>query len=300
MSADLLRTPEARFAELPGYPFDPHYLEDLAGIEGTRLHYIDEGPADAGRVFLCLHGNPSWSYLYRKMIPVFTTAGHRAVAPDLPGFGKSDKPVDDAVHTFSYHRNVLLAFIERLDLKNITLMCQDWGGLLGLTLPMDLPDRFTGLLIMNTALTTGDEPLSKGFIAWRDWSNTQDDLEVPKLFTRMAPHLSAEEYAAYGAPFPDKRYKAVLRRFPNIVPENPDDDGATLSRQARAFWKNDWTGQTFMAIGMQDPVMGPATMTALQALIRNCPPAYEVADGGHMIPEWGEDIAQKALAAFGR
>ena len=114
----------------------------------------------------------------------------------------------------------------------------------------------------------------------------------------MAPHLSAAEYDAYGAPFPDKTYKGVLRRFPNIVPEGPDDDGAALSRQARAFWKNDWTGQTFMAVGMQDPVMGPATMTKLQATIRRCPPAYEVADGGHMIPEWGADIAQKALAAF--
>ncbi len=298
MNPDVLRTPEVRFASLPGYPFAPHYLDDLAGIEGLRLHYIDEGPADADRVFLCLHGNPSWSYLYRKMIPVFTAAGHRAVAPDLPGFGKSDKPRDDAVHTFSYHRDVLLAFIERLDLKNIVLVCQDWGGLLGLTLPMAMPGRFGGLLIMNTALTTGDEPLSKGFVAWRDWSNTQDDLNVPKLFTRMAPHLSAAEYDAYGAPFPDKTYKGVLRRFPNIVPEGPDDDGAALSRQARAFWKNDWTGQTFMAVGMQDPVMGPATMTKLQATIRHCPPAYEVADGGHMIPEWGADIAQKALAAF--
>ena len=299
MSPDLLRTPEQRFADLPGYPFQPNYLEDIKGIEGTRLHYVDEGPADAKEVFLCLHGNPSWSYLYRKMIPVFVGAGHRAVAPDLPGFGKSDKPANDATHTFSYHRDVLLAFIDKMNLKNITLVCQDWGGLLGFTLPMDMSDRFSRLLVMNTALATGDEPLSKGFVAWRDWSNTQDDLNVPKLFTRMAPHLSQAEYDAYGAPFPDKTYKGVFRRFPNIVPEAPDDDGAAVSRQARAFWKNDWAGKTFMAIGMQDPVMGPATMNKLQELIRNCPPPYEVADGGHMIPEWGEDIAKKALAAFG-
>jgi len=233
------------------------------------------------------------------MIPVFTAAGHRTVAPDLPGFGKSDKPADDAVHTFTYHREVLRAFIVRLDLKNITLVCQDWGGLLGLTLPMEMPDRFARLLVMNTTLTPGDEPLSEGFVAWRDWSNTQDDLNVPKLFTRMAPNLSQAEYDAYGAPFPDKSYKGVLRRFPDMVPENPEDDGAALSRQARAFWKNDWSGKTFMAIGMQDPVMGPPTMNKLQTLIRNCPAAYEIADGGHMIPEWGEDIAQKALAAFG-
>lgn len=299
MSPNLLRTPDARFANLPGYAFESNYLDDIAGIEGTRLHYLDEGPADAQELFLCLHGNPSWSYLYRKMIPVFTAAGHRTVAPDLPGFGKSDKPADDAVHTFTYHREVLRAFIVRLDLKNITLVCQDWGGLLGLTLPMEMPDRFARLLVMNTTLTPGDEPLSEGFVAWRDWSNTQDDLNVPKLFTRMAPNLSQAEYDAYGAPFPDKSYKGVLRRFPDMVPENPEDDGAALSRQAQAFWKNDWSGKTFMAIGMQDPVMGPPTMNKLQTLIRNCPAAYEIADGGHMIPEWGKDIAQKALAAFG-
>ncbi len=298
MSSDLLRTPEERFANLPGYPFAPHYVENLPGLEGTRLHYVDEGPADASRTFLCLHGNPSWSYLYRKMIPVFTAAGHRAVAPDLPGFGKSDKPVDDAAHTFTYHRNALLAFVTQMDLTNVTLVCQDWGGLLGLTLPMEMADRFTGLLVMNTTLATGDDPLSKGFLAWREWSNSQEDMNVPRLFTRMAPHLSEAEYEAYGAPFPDKTYKGVLRRFPDMVPENADDDGAAVSRQARAFWKNDWTGRTFMAIGMQDPVMGPPTMTRMQEIIRNCPEPYEVADGGHMIPEWGDDIARKALATF--
>jgi tRNA(adenine34) deaminase len=152
---DALRTPEDCFASLPGYPWAPHYLNDLPSLAGLRLHYLDEGPADAPVTWLCLHGNPAWSYLYRKMIPVFAAQGDRVVAPDLIGFGKSDKPKKDSFHSFSWHRQVLLEFIERLDLKNVVLVVQDWGGLLGLTLPMAAPQRYSGLLVMNTTLATG-------------------------------------------------------------------------------------------------------------------------------------------------
>jgi haloalkane dehalogenase len=165
---EILRTPEERFASLPGFAFAPHYVENLSGYEGIRIHYLDEGPGDAKEVFLCLHGEPTWSYLYRKMIPIFTAAGHRAVAPDFIGFGRSDKPVDEAVYTFTFHRWMLRRFVERLDLRNITLVCQNWGGLLGMTLPMDMRGRFTRLLVMNTALATGDIPLGAGFLAWRN------------------------------------------------------------------------------------------------------------------------------------
>jgi haloalkane dehalogenase len=141
MPIEALRTPEGRFAILPGFPYAPNYIDDLPGYEGLRFAYIDEGPADAETVFLCLHGEPTWSYLYRKMLPVFTAAGHRVVAPDLFGFGRSDKPVSDEIYTFDFHRESLLRFVERLDLRGIALVCQNWGGLLGLTLPMDHPDR---------------------------------------------------------------------------------------------------------------------------------------------------------------
>ena len=160
--SDVLRTPDERFANLPGYPFAPHYISDLEGYPGLRVHYLDEGPRDAAKVFLCLHGQPTWSYLYRRMIPVFTAAGHRVVAPDLLGFGKSDKPADDARYTFMFHRDLLKNLVERLDLRNVVLTVQDWGGLLGLTLPMEMPERFSGLLIMNTAFATGDVPLAAG------------------------------------------------------------------------------------------------------------------------------------------
>ena len=296
---NVLRTPEERFAELPDFPFEPRYAEDLPGYDGLRMHYVDEGPTDAGQVFLCLHGEPTWSYLYRKMIPVFTAAGHRAVAPDLFGFGRSDKPAEDEVYTFDFHRDAVIAFIERLDLTGITLVCQDWGGLIGLTLPMDLPGRFSRLLVMNTALGTGEFPLSEGFLAWREWSRQHPDMNVGRLISLTCPHLSPGEIAAYDAPFPDVRHKAGVRRFPDIVPDAIDAPGAETSRRARDWLRTEWSGATFMAIGMTDPVLGPMVMQFLRAVIRGCPEPYEVAEGGHFVQEWGEEIARKALEAFG-
>jgi pimeloyl-ACP methyl ester carboxylesterase len=294
----ILRTPEDRFSNLPDYPFSPHYLDDLAGYEGIRIHFLDERgqiPQSEEKVFLCLHGQPTWSYLYRKMIPVFTAAGYRCVVPDLIGFGKSDKPVAEATYTFRFHREMLRALIERLDLRNIVLVVQDWGGLLGLTLPMDLPERFAGLLIMNTSFATGDMPLGKGFLDWRAWSNSNPDMAIGKLMGRSNPQLSPAETAAYDAPFPSIDYKAGVRRFPNLVPDNPDADGAALSRRARAWWSQDWNGKTFMAIGMKDPVLGPSTMLEVRKHIRNCPVPYEVSEGGHFVQEVGEEIARQAL-----
>jgi pimeloyl-ACP methyl ester carboxylesterase len=297
-----LRTPDDRFADLPGFPFAPHYIAQLspaAPYAGLRMHYLDEGPRDAKRVALCLHGQPSWSYLYRRMIPVFVRAGYRVVAPDLFGFGRSDKPVDEATYTFDFHRESLRLFIEKLDLRHIMLVCQDWGGLLGLTLPMDMPGRFEQLLVMNTMLGVGDEPLVQGFLDWRAFSNANPDMAVGKLFARGCPHLSVAEAAAYDAPFPDTAYKAGVRRFPNLVPDAPDAPGAAISRRARDWWRNDWRGESFMAVGAKDPVLGPAVMRHLRAQIRNCPEPMLVPDGGHFVQEWGAEIAEAAVKRFG-
>jgi haloalkane dehalogenase/tRNA(adenine34) deaminase len=293
-----LRTPDARFAALSGYPFTPRYLERMPGFESLRMHYVDEGRRDAEATFLCLHGEPTWGYLYRRMIPVFTQAGHRAVAPDLFGFGRSDKPVDDAAYTFDSHRRSLLAFIEALDLRHVCLVVQDWGGVLGLTLPLNMPERVTRLLVMNTTLGTGDEPLTDGFLAWRKWVAEHPDLDVGKLLGRACPHLSAEERAAYDAPFPNATYKAGVRRFPELVPDRPDAPGAEISRRARDWWRSQWNGVSFMAIGSTDPVLGPAVMRALHRSIRGCPAPMEVVEAGHFVPEWGGRIAANALAHF--
>ena len=296
---EVLRTPEERFKDLVGYPFPPNYIERLPGYEGLRMHYVDEGPRDAKNVFLCLHGEPTWSYLYRKMIPVFTSNGQRTVAPDFFGFGRSDKPVLDDVYQFDFHRGSLAAFIKQLDLNNITLVCQDWGGLLGLTLPMDMANRFTRMLIMNTGLGTGDLQLSDGFTAWRQFVKENPDFDVAKLMQRACPVLTDKELNAYNAPFPNEKYKAGVRRFPAMVPDHPDSPGAELSRQAREWLKTQWTGESFMVIGTQDPVFNPTAMNALRKIIRGCPQPYEIADAGHFVQEWGDKVAVKALEAFG-
>ncbi|HPR44136.1 tRNA adenosine(34) deaminase TadA [Ottowia sp.] len=295
---DALRTPDAAFQDLPGYPWAPHYLSDLPALAGLRLHYLDEGPRDARRTWLLLHGNPSWSYIWRHMIPVFLAAGNRVVAPDLIGFGKSDKPKKDAVHTFGWHRQVLLEFIERLDLRHIVLAVQDWGGLLGLTLPMAAPGRYDGLLVMNTTLATGDAPLSPGFVAWREMCAGKPDFDIARLFARGNPQMSAAECAAYMAPYPDSGHRAATRRFPAMVPEHADDDGAAVSRQAREFWRQQWNGRSLMAVGLQDPVLGLPVMEQLRASIRACPEPMRVEQGGHFLQEHGRPIAERAVLHF--
>lgn len=295
MSIPALRTDDARFADLPDFPYSPNYLENLPGYEGLRMAYLDEGPSD-GDVVLCLHGEPSWSYLYRKMIPVFTEAGHRVIAPDFFGFGRSDKPTEDSVYTFDFHRNALLAFIRKLNLDRFTLVVQDWGGLLGLTIPVDEPSRVARLLVMNTGLGVGVKP-GPGFIAWRDYMANTPDLDVAKLMQRSIPGLTGAEAAAYGAPFPTAEHKAGVRRFPALVPTEPDADGVAVSRAAAAWWSNEWDGPTFMAVGMQDPVLGPPAMAWLRGVINGCPEPMEV-DQGHFVQESGAEIAAAALAAW--
>ncbi len=294
---DALRTSEDRFANLPGFSFRPHFSESLRRFSGLRMHWLDEGPSHADDTFLCLHGQPTWSDLYRRMIPAFAGAGNRVVAPDFFGFGRSDKPVKDEVYTFDFHPNSLIDFIEMLDLRRITLVCQDWGCLLGLTIPMEMPDRFERVLLMNTALGTGDAPLTEGFVAWRAWSNAHPDMAVGRLLKRSCAHFSDAEAAAYDAPFHDARSKAGVRRFPNLVPDRPDAPGAALSRRARDWWQHEWHGRSFMAIGAADPVLGEPVMLQLRRTIRGCPPPLVLADASHF-QEWGDRVASAALEAF--
>lgn len=298
MTINANRTPDNRFGALPNYPFAPNYVDDLTGYEGLRVHYLDEGPADAPRTFLCLHGQPTWSFLYRKMIPVFVESGARVICPDWLGFGRSDKPVEDAVYTFHFHRNMMIELIKKLDLQNVTLVCQDWGGLLGLTIPMDMPERFKRLLVMNTAIATGQSP-GEGFDAWRAYNRTQPDMDVAALMKRATPILSDAEAAAYGAPYPDVTYKGGVRRFPDMVMTDPGMEGVETSKRAAAWWKNEWQGESFMAVGEQDPVLGPTQMKDLRASIAQCPGPMMVADAGHFVQEWGAPIARAALKTWG-
>lgn len=295
---EVLRTPDERFNNLIDFPYKPLYTESLKGYENLRMHYIDEGPKDSKNTFLCLHGQPTWTYLYRKMIPVFTAAGYRVVAPDYFGFGRSDKPVEDEVYTFDFHRNSIIEFINELQLTNIVLVAQDWGGLIGLTLPMEMPDKFSKLILMNTTLGTGEGVPSPGFKGFRDYVNKTPDMDVGHLMLRGTPNLSPEEMKAYDAPFPDITYKAGVRRFPNLLPTTFDAPGAETSRRARDWFQKEWTGESFMAVGIQDPVLGPSVMQKLREIIPNCPSPLEIKEAGHFVQEWGDIVAKKALESF--
>ncbi|MEM7238414.1 MAG: haloalkane dehalogenase [Pseudomonadota bacterium] len=294
MTLDALRTPDEAFASLPDYPFAPNYVDDLVGFEGLRVHYLDEGPKSAARTYVCLHGQPTWSYLYRRMIPVFAAAGHRVIAPDLLGFGKSDKPVDDAAYTFGFHRALLVALLDRIP-GPITLVVQDWGGVLGLTLPMDFP-RIDQLLVMNTAIAIGAPP-GDGFLRWREYVAANPGFSISGLIARSCPHLGPEDTAAYDAPFPDQRYRAGTRTFPAILPTDPDMEGAETGRRAVDFYKSRWSGQVFMAIGDLDPVLGIDVMAGLANLLGVSDPMH-IADGNHFLQEWGDPIARAAVQHF--
>jgi haloalkane dehalogenase len=233
---DVLRTPEERFADLPDFPYEPRYVDVAAGDgDGGRLRlaYVEAGPAD-GEPVLLLHGEPSWSFLYRRVIPVLAAAGLRAIAPDLVGFGRSDKPAEQAAHTYAHHVEWLReALFDALDLRGVTLVGQDWGGLLGLRLVAEHPDRFARVVAANTALPTGDHPMSEAFLAWQRFAAGTRRFDVGRVLQNgTLTELPAEVVAAYDAPFPGERYKAGPRVFPALVPTRPDDPAAWANRAA--------------------------------------------------------------------
>ena len=228
-----LRTPDDRFENLPYFNYDPHYVQVDDTEGGTlRQHYLDEGPKDANPI-LVMHGEPTWSYLYRHMIPEFTEAGHRVVAPDLIGFGRSDKPTLRTDYTYQRHVDWTLDWLDQMDLTGITLVCQDWGGLIGLRLVAARPERFARIVVANTALPTGDQPMNDAFTAWREFSQTVPVFDAGRIVSGgTTSDLSEAEIAAYNAPFPDESYKEGARQFPMLVPASPDDPAAQPNREA--------------------------------------------------------------------
>jgi haloalkane dehalogenase len=235
---EVLRTPDDRFDALEGYPFRPRYLTVPAGgPDGAlplRVHFLDEGPAGAGEVVVCLHGEPSWSYLYRSVVPVLTAAGHRVVVPDLVGFGRSDKPGSRHDHTYARHVEWLRgALFDELSLVDVTLLCQDWGGLIGLRLVAEHPDRFRRVVAANTGLPTGDRAMSDAFLAWQRFSQEVPELPVSRIVRGgTVAGITDAVAAAYDAPFPDERYKEGARQMPSLVPTRPDDPAAGDNRRA--------------------------------------------------------------------
>ena len=247
---DCVRTPDSRFEGLPDYDFAPHYVD----IDGMRMHYVDEGPRD-GEVVLLLHGEPSWSYLYRHMIPPLRDAGLRVIAPDLIGFGKSDKPTRKTDYSYAGHVRWMTAFIEALDLSGINLFCQDWGSLIGLRVAAENEHRFARIALGNGALPTGDQAVPKAFKIWRAFALYSPWFPIGRILQMgTVDELSAAEVAAYDAPFPSARYKAGARAFPKLVPTTPDDPARDANRAAWDVFRQ-WTKPFLTTFSNRDPIM---------------------------------------------
>jgi len=294
---DVLRTPDERFTTLDGYPFAPHYIE----VSGLRVHYVDEGPRDAAPVLL-MHGEPSWSYLYRKMIPILTAAGHRCVAPDLVGFGRSDKPVRREDYTYQHHVDWMRGVLERLDLRAVTLVCQDWGGLIGLRLAAEHADRFARIVVANTFLPTGDMPAGNAFMAWRKFSQETPEFPVGGIVQGgCATPLAPAVVAAYDAPFPDERYKAGARQFPTLVPISPDDPAAPANRKAWEVLRR-WQKPFLTAFSDADPVTrGGDTIFQQEVPGAQGQPHTTITGAGHFLQEdKGEDLARVVVDFLAR
>jgi haloalkane dehalogenase len=289
-----LRTPDDRFTGLPGYDFEPHYVEVADGEGGSlRVHYLDEGPSD-GQVVLLMHGEPSWCFLYRKMIPVLTAAGLRAVAPDLVGFGRSDKPASRSDYTYARHVDWMRsALVDQLDLDHVNLVCQDWGGLIGLRLVAAHPDRFDRVVAANTFLPTGDNNPGDAFMAWQRFSQEVPDFPVGVIVNGgCVSDLSPEVIAAYDAPFPDESFKEGARQFPLLVPTRPDDPASEANRAAWTVLR-EFEKPFLCAFSDGDPIMRGAD----RALLSRVPgtkgqPHTTIVGGGHFLQEdKGEELA---------
>ncbi|WP_395696323.1 haloalkane dehalogenase [Nocardioides sp.] len=298
----VLRTPDERFDSLPGYGFAPHYADVSDGDGGTlRMHYLDEGPVD-GPVVLLMHGEPSWCYLYRTMIPVLVEAGLRCIAPDLVGFGRSDKPTERSDYTYARHVEwVRTLVVDVLDLRDATFFGQDWGGLVGLRVVAENSDRFARVAIGNTGLPTGLEPITDAFLQWQEFSQTTPDFAVGMIVSMgCAEPMAPEVAAAYDAPFPDDSYKAGARVFPTLVPTSPDDPASAANLAARSVFEA-WEKPFLLLFSDKDAV----TRGADRWFLKNVPgaagqPHTTIEGGGHFLQEdRGPEVARHLVAFVG-
>ena len=287
----VIRTPDERFSKLPDFPFAPHYID----VNGLRVHYVDEGKGEA---ILCLHGEPSWSFLYRKMIASMSRQ-HRVIAMDFIGFGRSDKFTEREAYTFRMHHDTLVGFIKEMNLEQITVVVQDWGGLIGLAVAADMPERFARLVIMNTGLPTGKGKPSEAFLAWRNFVQNHPDVPIGQSMLRGVAHpekLTKEVIAAYEAPFPDVSYKAGAAMWPLLVPISTEDPAAAEMKHAREVLSK-WNKPALVMFSDKDPITGGGDKF-FRSLIPTAKdqPEIIIKDAGHFLQEdKGEEISQHIM-----
>jgi haloalkane dehalogenase len=290
---DVFRTPDERFENLPGYDYEPNYVE----VDGLRLHHIDEG---SGPTVLCFHGEPDWSYLYRHMLDALVASGHRVVCPDLVGFGKSDKPTDQDWYTYERHIELVARHLEQIDLQEVTVVVQDWGGPIGLRWAVEHAGKVGRLVVLNTGLSTGR--VSKGFLAWRDFAERTPDLPIGMIMQgATTTDLAPEIIAAYEAPFPTAESKAGAQRFPLLVPLTPDEPGAAEMRAVKDALSR-WDKPTLVAFSDGDPVFPyPKAGEQFTGLIPSAGEQVRIEGAAHFLQEdRGRQIVDAMLAAFGR
>lgn len=299
---ELLRTPDDRFENLSGYPFKPNYLtiNDRSENVGIRVHYVDEGNHNSQTV-LMLHGEPSWSYLYRKMINPFVEAGYRVVVPDLPGFGKSDKPAKRTDYSYARYVEWMHDWLKAMDLQDVILICQDWGGLIGLRLVAEESERFARVVTSNTMLPTGDHSPGDAFTQWQKFSQEVPAFPTGQIVNKGSVlNLSDAEMAAYDAPFPDETYKEGARQFPTLVPVTPDNPESQANRDAWSVLMT-FSKPWLCAFGDSDPITGAAA-PVIQKLVPGCQgqPHTTLRGGGHFIQEdCGEELSRVVLEWLG-
>jgi len=290
---EFLRTPDDRFQDLPGFAFAPNYVEVADGEGGRlRVHHLDEGAG--AQTVLCMHGEPSWCYLYRKMIPVLTAAGHRVLAPDLVGFGRSDKPTKRSDYTYQAHVDWMTAWLEAVDARDLTLMCQDWGGLIGLRLAAENPDRFRRIVVANTGLATGEGAPSDAFMRWRTFSQETPQFPVGAIINGASVRdLTDDVIAAYDAPFPDESYKEGARQFPLLVPISADDPASAANLKAWEVYRQ-WQKPFLTAFSDGDPITAGGEKVFQTRIPGAAGQAHvTIEGGGHFLQEdKGENLAR--------
>jgi haloalkane dehalogenase len=285
---DVFRTPDERFATLPGYDFEPHYTE----LDGLRLHYVDEGE---GEPVVCFHGEPTWSYLYRKMLPPLVASGRRVICPDYAGFGRSDKPTDQDWYTYDRHVDLVTRLLAELDVQGVTAVVQDWGGPIGLRWAVENPERVARLVILNTGLFTGR--VSKGFMAWRDFAERNPDLPVGMVVGgATATDVPGDVVAAYEAPFPTPESKAGAAQFPLIVPTSEEMAGATEMRAVSDALSR-WDKPALVAFSDSDPVFPfPRSGEVFAELIPTAGEQVRIEGAAHFLQEdRGQEIADEMI-----